>query len=32
MSDSIFQLANIIKSAGSDPGDITTAIWAAHYS
>ncbi|MFV8801230.1 hypothetical protein ACNSO8_21875 [Yersinia sp. LJYL362] len=26
-----FQLANIIKSAGSDPGDITTAIWAAHY-
>ncbi|CNK57616.1 hypothetical protein [Yersinia frederiksenii] len=31
MSDSIFQLANIIKSAGSDPGEITTAIWAAHY-
>lgn len=32
MTDSnIFQLANIIKSAGSDPGDITTAIWAAHY-
>lgn len=31
MSDNIFQLANIIKAAGSDPGDITTAIWSAHY-
>ncbi|HDL6895341.1 TPA: hypothetical protein PXM15_002487 [Yersinia enterocolitica] len=31
MSDNIFQLADIIKLAGSDPGDITTAIWAAHY-
>ncbi|HGK4852886.1 TPA: hypothetical protein ACJ2X1_004353 [Yersinia enterocolitica] len=31
VQQSIFQLANIIKSAGSDPGDITTAIWAAHY-
>ncbi|RXA98552.1 hypothetical protein [Yersinia sp. 2105 StPb PI] len=31
MSNSIFQLANIIKSADSDPGDITTAIWVAHY-
>ncbi|AIN14696.1 hypothetical protein [Yersinia pseudotuberculosis] len=28
---SIAQLASIIKAAGSDPGDITTAIWAAHY-
>lgn len=27
----VFELASIIKSAGSDPGDITTAIWAAHY-
>ncbi|WP_145525691.1 hypothetical protein [Yersinia rohdei] len=31
MSDSIFQLASIIKAAGSDPGDITTAIWTAYY-
>ncbi|HDY4931410.1 TPA: hypothetical protein RPG34_003235 [Yersinia enterocolitica] len=31
MSDNIFQLANIIKAAGSDPSDITTAIWSAHY-
>lgn len=31
MSDNIFQLASIIKSAGGDPGDITTAIWVAHY-
>lgn len=31
MSDNIFQLANIIKAAGSDPSDIATAIWSAHY-
>ncbi|OVZ88432.1 hypothetical protein CBW54_09220 [Yersinia kristensenii] len=31
MSNNIFQLASIIKVAGSDPSDITTAIWAAHY-
>ncbi|CNI03758.1 hypothetical protein [Yersinia ruckeri] len=31
MSNNIFQLAGIIKAAGSDPGDISTAIWAVHY-
>ncbi|EKN4198504.1 hypothetical protein QVN24_15380 [Yersinia ruckeri] len=31
MSNNIFQLASIIKAAGSDPGDIATSIWAAHY-
>lgn len=31
MSNNIFQLAGIIKAAGSDPGDIATSIWAAHY-
>uniref|UniRef100_UPI001AD86B78 hypothetical protein n=1 Tax=Rahnella sp. ChDrAdgB13 TaxID=1850581 RepID=UPI001AD86B78 len=32
MSDTnVFALAQIIKTAGGDPGDITDAVWAAGY-
>lgn len=32
MTDSnVFALAQIIKAAGSDPGDVTDAVWAAGY-
>ncbi|MES4613045.1 MAG: hypothetical protein ACTH8P_16690 [Ewingella sp.] len=27
----VFELAQIIKNAGADPGDITSAVWAASY-
>lgn len=27
----VFALAQIIKAAGGDPGDITCAVWAAGY-
>lgn len=27
----VFELSQIIKNAGSDPGDITSAVWAAGY-
>lgn len=27
----VFALAQIIKTAGGDPGDITSAVWAAGY-
>lgn len=27
----VFELAQIIKNAGGDPGDITSAVWTASY-